>query len=184
MNFRNFALWAIILLLLVALFRFTALGRRMRAVVESPRMTELAGVNADRVSAFSWALSSTFAGLAGVLLAPRFANLDQTFFFELVVVAIAAAALGKLVSLPRALLGGLLLGMLAIQLQTFLPTEGSWSILKANLGPALPFIVLFGSGYLGLGLRGLDDVGRLPSAPAKPEGVVAEEAEHRHPEQT
>ena len=131
-------------LLLVALFRFTALGRRMRAVVESPRMTELAGVNADRVSAFSWALSSTFAGLAGVLLAPRFANLDQTFFFELVVVAIAAAALGKLVSLPRALLGGLLLGMLAIQLQTFLPTEGSWSILKANLGPALPFIVLFG----------------------------------------
>ena len=37
----------------------------MRAVVESPRMTELNGIRADRVSAFSWALSSMFAGLAG-----------------------------------------------------------------------------------------------------------------------
>ena len=35
-------------LLLAALFRFTMLGLSMRAVVESPRMTELSGVNADR----------------------------------------------------------------------------------------------------------------------------------------
>ena len=130
-------------LALAALFRYTSLGLRMRAVVESPRMTELAGVDADRVSAFSWALSSTFAGLAGVLLAPRFANLDQAFFFELVVVAIAAAALGRLVSLPMALLGGFALGIVNIQLATFLPREGSWSILKQNLGPSLPFVVLF-----------------------------------------
>ena len=40
------------------LFRYTALGLRMRAVVESPRMTELAGVNADRVSTAAWMLSS------------------------------------------------------------------------------------------------------------------------------
>lgn len=128
---------------LAALFRFTPLGLRMRAVVESPRMTELAGVDADRVSALSWALSSTFAGLAGVLLAPRFASLDQAFFFELVVVAIAAAALGRLVSLPLALAGGFALGIVNIQLATFLPREGSWSILKQNLGPSLPFVVLF-----------------------------------------
>ncbi|MEL7207437.1 MAG: ABC transporter permease [Actinomycetota bacterium] len=130
-------------LALAALFRYTSLGLRMRAVVESPRMTELAGIDADRVSAFSWALSSTFAGLAGVLLAPRFANLDQSFFFELVVVAIAAAALGRLVSLPWALVGGFALGILNVQLATFLPREGSWSILKQNLGPSLPFVVLF-----------------------------------------
>ena len=130
-------------LLLAALFRYTSLGLKMRAVVESPRMTELAGVDADRVSAFSWALSSTFAGLAGVLLAPRFANLDQAFFFELVVVAIAAAALGRLISLPMALFGGFMLGIINIQLATFLPREGSWSILKQNLGPSLPFLVLF-----------------------------------------
>ena len=51
--------------LLGVLFRYAPIGLRMRAVVESPRMTELAGVDADRVSAFSWMLSSLFAGLAG-----------------------------------------------------------------------------------------------------------------------
>ena len=106
---------------LLALFKFTALGLRMRAVVESSRMTELNGIAADRVSAFAWALSSFFAGLAGVLIAPRFNSLAAGDFFNLVVVAIAAAAVGKLVSLPKALLGGLGLGILIAVVNTFLP---------------------------------------------------------------
>ena len=39
----------VVVLGLGALFRWSALGLQMRAVVESPRMTELAGINADRV---------------------------------------------------------------------------------------------------------------------------------------
>ena len=42
---------------LTALLRLTTIGLRMRAVVESPRMSELAGVNADRVESYSWMLS-------------------------------------------------------------------------------------------------------------------------------
>ena len=42
---------------LAALFRFSSIGLRMRAVVESSRMTELNGINAERVSAFAWMLS-------------------------------------------------------------------------------------------------------------------------------
>src|SRR4029077_10767965 len=52
------------------LFRFSTIGLRMRAVVESPRMTTLTGINADRVSSVAWMLSSMFAGLSGVLLSP------------------------------------------------------------------------------------------------------------------
>ena len=136
------------MLALGALFRFTALGLQMRAVVESPRMTELAGIRADRVSAFAWALSSVFAGMAGVLIAPRFNTLAAADFFNLVVVAIAAAALGRLVSLPRALVGGLALGIFIALLNTFLPR---WSAdnaflqaIQDNLTPAVPFVVLFG----------------------------------------
>ena len=133
--------------LLAALFRFTSIGLQMRAVVESPRMTELNGIRADRVSAFSWALSSMFAGLAGVLIAPRFNTLATADFFNLVVVAVAAAAIGKLVSLPRALLGGLGLGILISMLNTFLPdlvtTFGWLKPVQENLTPAVPFIVLF-----------------------------------------
>lgn len=132
---------------LAALFRFTSIGLQMRAVVESPRMTELNGIRSGRVSAFSWALSSMFAGLAGVLIAPRFNTLAAPDFFNLVVVAVAAAAVGRLVSLPRALLGGIGLGVLISIVNTFLPdlAEGSaWiNTIQENLTPAMPFVVLF-----------------------------------------
>ncbi len=135
-------------LALVALFRFSAIGLRMRAVVESPRMTELNGINADRVSASAWALSSLFAGLAGVLIAPRFNSLAAGDFLNIVVVAIAAAAVGSLVSLPRAFAGGLGLGILIAVFNTFIP---KWALdltwlrpIQENLTPAIPFVVLFG----------------------------------------
>src|SRR4051794_27323010 len=108
-------------LVLAALFRYTAIGLRMRAVVESARMTELNGIAADRVSAFAWALSSLFAGIAGVLIAPRFNTLSAGDFFALMVVAIAAAAIGRLSSLPGALAGGIGLGVLIAETNTFLP---------------------------------------------------------------
>jgi branched-subunit amino acid ABC-type transport system permease component len=133
---------------LAALFRYSGIGLQMRAVVESPRMTELNGVKADRVSAFSWALSSLFAGLAGVLIAPRFNTLGAPDFFNLVVIAIAAAAVGRLVSLPRALAGGLGLGILIALANTFLPRwSGDHPLLatiQENVTPAMPFVVLFG----------------------------------------
>jgi len=133
---------------LAALFRFSAVGLRMRAVVESPRMTELNGIAADRVSAFAWALSSFFAGLAGVLIAPRFNTLAPEEFFNIVVVAVAAAAVGRLVSLPGALAGGLGLGILIALFNTFIPRwSDDWTWLapiQENLTPAIPFLVLFG----------------------------------------
>ncbi len=133
---------------LALLFRFTPIGLQMRAVVESPRLTELAGVRAERVSAFSWMLSSLFAGLAGVLIAPRFTTLAAPDFFNLVVIAVAAAAFGKLVSLPRAMIGGLSLGVLIALLDTFLPSWAQrWSWLepiRENVTPAVPFLVLLG----------------------------------------
>lgn len=136
------------MLTLAAVFRFTAIGLQMRAVVESPRMTELNGIHADRVSAVSWALSSTFAGLAGVLIAPRFNTLAAPDFFNLVIVAIAAAAVGRLVSLPRAFIGGLGLGILIALANTFLPRwsdDYTWlDPIRENVTPAMPFIVLFG----------------------------------------
>lgn len=132
---------------LVALFHFTVAGLRMRAVVESPRMTELNGIAANRVSASAWALSSFFAGLAGVLIAPRFPSLAAGQFFNLVVIAIAAAAIGGLVSLPRTFAGGIGLGLVIALFNTFIPkwsNSQTWlRPIQSNLTPAVPFIVLF-----------------------------------------
>ncbi|MET0909667.1 MAG: branched-chain amino acid ABC transporter permease, partial [Ilumatobacteraceae bacterium] len=100
------------------------------------------------VSAAAWALSSFFAGLAGVLIAPRFSTLAAGEFFNIVVVAIAAAAVGYLVSLPRAFLGGLGLGIIIALFNTFIPKwsdDYTWlAPIQNNLTPAIPFVVLFG----------------------------------------
>jgi branched-subunit amino acid ABC-type transport system permease component len=127
---------------LTILFRATNLGLQMRAVVESPRMTELAGVNADAIGSFSWMLSSFFAGLAGVLLAPLFGQLNSLDYLTLLVAALAAAAFGRLVSIPLAVAGGLGLGfaqnLSAGYLNDLLP-----EILATSIRQALPFAALF-----------------------------------------
>lgn len=125
---------------LTLLFRYTAIGLRMRAVVESGRMTELGGISSDRVSSTGWMMSSLLAGVAGVLLGPLYPQLSSQNFFLLVVVAIAAAAFAGLSSLPLALAGGLGLGILAQLLARWLPSN---SVLSQGLRPSLPFVVLF-----------------------------------------
>ena len=169
------------------LFRFTSLGLSMRAVVESPRMTALNGIDADRVSAFAWALSSTFAGMAGVLIAPiRFNTLIPNDFFSLIVVAIAAAAIGRLVSIPWAVVGGLALGWFQALFKTFLPgwaQDYPWlQPLNDHLSNALPFIVLFGILVLWPAIRRSADVGDPLAGVDPPPPALA--ASERHPSLT
>jgi branched-subunit amino acid ABC-type transport system permease component len=130
---------AIVVALLV-LFRASPLGLRMRAVVESTRMTELAGVNADRVSSMAWVMSSVLAGMAGVLISPTLSQVSEIYYTPLVVAAISAAVLAALSNIFVAFLGGLLLGVVAQVIAIELPTN---SILATNLRPSLPFVALF-----------------------------------------
>jgi branched-chain amino acid transport system permease protein len=159
---------------LTALLRWSAVGLRMRAVVESARMTQLAGVDADRVSMTAWALSSTLAGLAGVLLAPLFAALLPLDFFTLLVAALAACVVGRLVSVPLALAGGIGLGVLQAVLAGQLPTD---SVLATGLRPALPFVVLFVLLLVRSPRSGdrqvVDPLGGVDPPPAPPAGARA-----------
>jgi branched-chain amino acid transport system permease protein len=121
------------------LFRFTPIGLQMRAVVESPRMVELAGVDADRVSMVAWMLSSTVAGLAGVLLAPEYTEVNGTIYQILIVAAIASAAVGRFVNIPMTLVGALIIGIGA----RALPDIVGGSNIADDLQPTFPFLVLF-----------------------------------------
>lgn len=124
---------------LAAMFRTSGLGLQMRAVVESPRLTELAGIRADRVGAYAWMLSSLLAGLAGTLLAPIYADLSAANFTALLVASIAAAAVGGFDSLPLTLAGGIALGIGQEIIGGYLP---SGTVLSSGLRPAFPFLVL------------------------------------------
>lgn len=146
---------AVVAVGLTVLFRSTSLGLRMRAVVESPRMAELNGVDAERVSMASWMFSSLLAGLAGVLLAPLFASLNPIDLFTLLVAALAATVVGGLSSIPLTLVGGVGLGVLQAVLAGTLPTD---SVLATGLRPALPFVVLFALLLWRPGLRSTSEV--------------------------
>jgi branched-chain amino acid transport system permease protein len=122
------------------MFRYTALGLQMRAVVESPRMVELAGVDSEKVSMSAWVLSSFLAGLAGVLLAPLFNSVVDSNYTLLIVAASAAAAFGRLTSIPLTLVGGLLLGIGQRVISGYLPLD---SVFAQGIRPALPFLLLF-----------------------------------------
>jgi branched-chain amino acid transport system permease protein len=131
---------AVVVLGLGLLFTRTALGLRMRAAVESPRLLQLQGVNADRVSLGSSILSSLLASLAGVLIAPLYFQVSSLDFFALLMSAVAAAVAAGLTSIPIALAAGIGLGILQAQLADLLPSD---SALSTGLRPSLPFIVLF-----------------------------------------
>jgi branched-subunit amino acid ABC-type transport system permease component len=145
---------AAVLVALVILMRFTNLGLQMRGAVESRRLVQLDGVNAGTVVATAWAVSSFMAGLAGVILAPLNNQLSFEPYATLLVAAFAAAAWASLRSLPIAAVVGVLMGVVILLLQGYLPSSSSFS---AALLYSVPFIVLFLALLFVPGMRSLDD---------------------------
>jgi branched-chain amino acid transport system permease protein len=113
------------------------LGIAMRAVVDDPELASLNGADPDRVSAASWAIGSSLAGAAGILLAPL-VSMDVLVLTLLVINGYAAAMVGRLKSLPLTFLGGLALGLAEAHAIGNLPTD--W---LSKVKPALPIIFLY-----------------------------------------
>ncbi len=143
----------VILVALLVLMRMTSLGLQMRGAVESRRLIELDGVNAGRVVAVAWAISGLMAGMAGVLLAPIYGQLQFDNYAALMVAAFAAAAWAVLRSMPIAALVGVAMGVLSTVLQGYLPLGSVWSAAALT---SLPFIVLMVALLAVPGLRSLD----------------------------
>ena len=119
------------------LFTRTRVGLTMRAVVDDRDLTSRAGASPYRTSQLSWALGSSLAALAGILIAPlqQLSQLNLTF---LVVVGFSAAVVGRLKSLPLTVAGAMVLGLAQNYAVEFLPIS-----LLSNLSPSIPTIMLF-----------------------------------------
>ncbi len=120
-------------------FRLTRLGLAMRGVVDNPELLDLGGTSPAAVRRWAWIIGSSFAVLAGVLLAPTL-NLDATVLTLLVVQAFGAAAIGRFSSLPLTYIGGLVVGIAASVATKYVVTS---SAALAGLPASIPFIVLF-----------------------------------------
>ena len=120
-------------------FRLTRLGLAMRGVVDNPELLDLGGTSPAAVRRWAWIIGSSFATLAGILLAPTL-NLDATVLTLLVVQAFGAAAIGRFSSLPLTYVGGLVIGIVASIATKYVVTA---SAALAGLPASIPFIVLF-----------------------------------------
>ncbi|MGH7278933.1 MAG: branched-chain amino acid ABC transporter permease, partial [Candidatus Rokuibacteriota bacterium] len=133
-----------IMLGLYLLFTFTRLGRAMRAVAQNQNAARLMGISVERVYSASWVLAAVVGALAGVLIAP--VVFVSTKMGLVVINGFTAAVLGGFGSMPGAILGGMLLGVIENLAPLYLPT---------GIRYAVPFLLLIGilvvrpSGLLG-----------------------------------
>ncbi|MBN1383005.1 MAG: branched-chain amino acid ABC transporter permease [Deltaproteobacteria bacterium] len=106
-----FVIAFIIVTFLFLFFKFTKLGRAMRATQQNKHAAKIMGIKTDRVFAFSWAFSSVIGVTAAMLISAR-TILDPDFMMEPFLRAFAAAVLGGLMSIPGVLIGGGIMGLL------------------------------------------------------------------------
>jgi branched-chain amino acid transport system permease protein len=92
-------------------FRRSSLGKQMRATQQNMTGARLVGVNVNKVFSVTWALSASVGAVAGVLAAPSvlvYPDMGVSFLLK----GFAAAVLGGLDSVPGAIVGGFLVGII------------------------------------------------------------------------
>ena len=111
----------------------TKMGKAMRAVSEDRGAAELMGINVNATISMTFAIGSGLAAIAGVLLCSAYPVLMPTTGAMPGIKAFTAAVFGGIGSIPGALVGGILLGVIEILGKAYVSTE---------LGDALVFAVL------------------------------------------
>ncbi len=90
----------------------TRLGRDMRACEQDLRMASLLGVDTDRTISLTFVIGAALASVAGIMYLLYYGVIDFFIGFVAGVKAFTAAVLGGIGSIPGAMLGGLLIGLI------------------------------------------------------------------------
>jgi branched-chain amino acid transport system permease protein len=90
----------------------TRLGRDMRACEQDLKMASLVGVNVDRTISYTFVIGAALAAVAGIMHLLYYGVVDFYIGFVAGVKAFTAAVLGGIGSLPGAMIGGLLIGLI------------------------------------------------------------------------
>jgi branched-chain amino acid transport system permease protein len=90
----------------------TRLGRDMRACEQDLKMASLLGVNVDRTISYTFVIGAALAAVAGIMHLLYYGVVDFYIGFVAGVKAFTAAVLGGIGSLPGAMIGGLLIGLI------------------------------------------------------------------------
>ena len=122
-------------LLLFVFFHYTRLGTAMRAVAQNRYAAQLMGISVDRIFTFTWALAASLGAIGGMLLADiSFLHTNMGFIG---LRAFPAVVLGGMESIPGALLGGLIIGLIESLAGVYLDP-----ILGGGTHQVLAFVIL------------------------------------------
>jgi branched-chain amino acid transport system permease protein len=93
------------------LVHHTKIGTAMRAVSSNSNVASLMGINVDRIITYTFVIGSSLAGIASVLVGLKYPKIDPLMGMLFGIKAFVAAVLGGIGSLPGAMLGGVILGL-------------------------------------------------------------------------
>ena len=123
----------IIMIALTVFISRTKLGKAMRCVSEDRGAAELMGINVNRTISVTFAIGSALAAIAGLLLCSSYPKLVPTTGSVPGIKAFTAAVFGGIGSIPGAMLGGVLLGIIEILGIAYISSELSDAIVFAVL---------------------------------------------------
>ncbi|HIK28048.1 MAG: branched-chain amino acid ABC transporter permease [Oscillatoriaceae bacterium SKW80] len=131
-----FTVSCVIVALLTYFINYTKFGKAMKAVAEDPLTANLLGINPDFFIVLTFFISSFLAGLAGSLVGSSVSIAGPYFGIAFGLKGLAVIVLGGLGSIPGAVLGGLVIGIV----EAFVPAE--FSAYKEAVAFGILFIML------------------------------------------
>jgi len=105
------AVTVVVMLILTMFVKYTRLGRAMVAVSEDKGAAQLMGINVNVIITVTFAIGSALAALAGLFYLLKAPSISSTLGAMPGIKAFTAAVIGGIGSIPGAMLGGILLGL-------------------------------------------------------------------------
>jgi branched-chain amino acid transport system permease protein len=112
-------------------FRFTSAGLLMRAAADSHEAATISGVRVDAMNRLAWAIGFTLAAIGGLFLGQL--QIVSTELESIGLLALPAVVIGGLQSIPGAILGGLLVGIIEQLASTYISPKSSDVVIYALL---------------------------------------------------
>ncbi len=140
---------AVCVVIMIGLTVFTKksrTGKAMRAVSEDKEAAQLMGINVNKTIAVTFAVGSALAAVAGVLLCSAYPALTPTTGSMPGIKAFTAAVFGGIGSVPGAMIGGILLGIIEIFSKSYISSELSDAIV---FGVLIVVLLVKPTGLLG-----------------------------------
>ncbi len=104
-------------------FRFTSVGLLMRASADSHEAAVVSGVNVNTMNRLAWAIGSTLAAVGGLFLGQL--QIASTELEGIGLLALPAVVIGGMQSIPGAIVGGLLVGIIEQMASTYISPKSS-----------------------------------------------------------